>query len=164
MKSFHRIPLPGLLLIAAITSTHSLHSAAPPERESSVLEFLSIDGRRIPAVLSMPRGAGPYPAVVTIHGGDGDREISYLRTLAVSNDATPTVTALNAQPWAILSGGGSFEAFEAQVVDSREGGASGFMVGRALWAEAARAHGAERDRAITDLVLPRWQRLCTATS
>lgn len=74
------------------------------------------------------------------------------------------ITAACSQPWAILSGGGSFEAFEAQVVDSREGGASGFMVGRALWAEAARAHGAERDRAITDLVLPRWQRLVDRTS
>ena len=80
-----------------------LRSAAPPERDSSVLEYLSIDGRKIPAVLSMPRGAGPFPAVVTIHGGEGDREISYLRTLAVANDATPTVVTLNAQPWAILS-------------------------------------------------------------
>lgn len=103
MKSFRHLRLPVLLAAAAIASPNSLHSAAPPERDSSVLEFLSIDGRRIPAVLSMPRGAGPFPVVVTIHGGEGDREISYLRTLAVSNDATPTVSTLNAQPWAILS-------------------------------------------------------------
>jgi epothilone polyketide synthase D len=68
-----------------------------------VLEYLSIDGRKIPAVLSMPRGAGPFPVVVTIHGGEGDREISFLRTLAISNDATPTVVTLNAQPWAVLA-------------------------------------------------------------
>ena len=72
-------------------------------RDESVLEYASVDGRRIPAVLSMPRGAGPFPVVVTIHGGQGDREISYLRTLAVANPATPTVTTLNEQPWAILS-------------------------------------------------------------
>jgi dienelactone hydrolase len=68
-----------------------------------VLEYRSIDGKVIPAVLSMPRGNGPFPAVVTIHGGEGDREVSYLRTLAVPNDATPTVVTLNTQPWAVLS-------------------------------------------------------------
>jgi len=78
--------------------------------------------------------------------------------------ACRAITSVCSQPWAILSGGGSFESFEAQVVDACEGGASGFMVGRALWAEAARAHGAERDRAITELVLPRWQRLVDRTS
>ncbi|MFZ9840016.1 MAG: alpha/beta hydrolase family protein [Opitutaceae bacterium] len=90
-------------LVLGVVAVAPLRAAAPPERDASVLEFLSIDGRRIPAVLSMPRGAGPFPAVVTIHGGEGDREINYLRTLAVANDATPTVTALNTQPWAILS-------------------------------------------------------------
>lgn len=74
------------------------------------------------------------------------------------------VTAACSQPWAILSGGGSFESFEEQVVDSREGGASGFMVGRALWAEAARASGADRDRLMTELLLPRWQRLEQVTA
>jgi len=78
--------------------------------------------------------------------------------------ACRAITSVCSQPWAILSGGGSFESFEAQVVDACEGGASGFMVGRALWAEAARVHGAERDRAITELVLPRWKRLVDRTS
>ena len=74
------------------------------------------------------------------------------------------VTDTCSQPWALLSGGGSFESFEAQVIDSREGGASGFMVGRALWAEAARATGAERDRLLAEVVLPRWRRLESATA
>jgi len=99
---FIRLRLAAALALAA-TAGCPLHAAAPPEREASVLEYLSIDGRRIPAVLSMPRGTGPFPAVVTIHGGEGDREVNYLRTLALANDATPTVTTLNAQPWAILA-------------------------------------------------------------
>lgn len=84
-----------------------------------MLEYLSIDGRKIPAVLSMPRGAGPFPVVVTIHGGEGDREINYLRTLAVANDATPTVVTLNAQPWAVLAidyRSGLFDLEEEDVV------------------------------------------------
>lgn len=67
------------------------------------------------------------------------------------------------QPWAILSGGGTFESFAEQVRDAMEGGASGFMVGRALWGEAARARGAERQRIIDEVVLPRWRVLCAAT-
>ncbi|MFM8312037.1 MAG: hypothetical protein ACKOAZ_09070 [Ilumatobacteraceae bacterium] len=67
------------------------------------------------------------------------------------------ITAACAQPWAILSGGGTFESFADQVRDAIAGGASGFMVGRALWAEAARATGADRARALADIVLPRWQ-------
>jgi tagatose-1,6-bisphosphate aldolase len=74
------------------------------------------------------------------------------------------VTDVCSQPWALLSGGGSFESFEVQVIDSREGGASGFMVGRALWAEVARASGTDRDRLMTELLLPRWQRLEQATA
>jgi tagatose-1,6-bisphosphate aldolase len=67
------------------------------------------------------------------------------------------------QPWAILSGGGTFESFAEQVRDAMEGGASGFMVGRALWGEAARARGAERQRIVDEVVLPRWRVLCAAT-
>ena len=64
-------------------------------------------------------------------------------------------------PWAMLSGGGSFEVFEAQVDVALASGCSGFMVGRALWGEAALASGAERSRLIDELVVPRFQRLRT---
>lgn len=89
------------LLVALMAAGSGLRAAIA--RTESTLEYASVDGRKIPAVLSMPQGAGPFPVVVTIHGGQGDREISYLRTLAVANNATPTVTTLNEQPWAILS-------------------------------------------------------------
>jgi polyhydroxybutyrate depolymerase len=72
-------------------------------REVTELQYPSSDGRTIPAVLSMPRGEGPFPVVVTIHGGQGDRDFQYLRTMAAPNPVSPTVTALNERPWAVLA-------------------------------------------------------------
>ena len=73
--------------------------------------------------------------------------------------ACARITEVCSQPWAILSGGGTFESFAQQVSDAFAGGASGFMVGRALWGEAAMARDAERQRIIADVVLPRWNAL-----
>lgn len=78
--------------------------------------------------------------------------------------ACQSITEVCRQPWAILSGGGTFESFAQQVGEAMEGGASGFMVGRALWGEAARARGAERERLLHELVLPRWRTLCEITA
>jgi tagatose-1,6-bisphosphate aldolase len=75
--------------------------------------------------------------------------------------ACRAVTERCEQPWAILSGGGDFELFAEQVVASMEAGCSGFMVGRALWGEAARCPTARRAAVIDELVLPRWHRLTT---
>lgn len=67
-------------------------------------------------------------------------------------------------PWAILSGGGSFDDFASQVAVATAAGCSGFMVGRALWGEAARAAPADRHAVIAEIVLPRWHRLCEITT
>jgi enterochelin esterase-like enzyme len=81
--------------------------SATPEtvgtREITELQFESSDKRKIAAVLSMPKGDGPFPVVVTIHGGQGDRDYDYIRTMAVPNKVSPTVSALNDQPWAVLA-------------------------------------------------------------
>ena len=74
-------------------------------------------------------------------------------------DACGAITDVCRQPWAILSGGGTFESFALQVSDAFAGGGSGFMVGRALWGEAARARGDERQQIIDEVVLPRWRAL-----
>lgn len=79
-------------------------------------------------------------------------------------DACRAVTERCRQPWAILSGGGGFDVFAEQVAAATEGGAAGFMVGRALWGEAARCPAADRDRIIHELVLPRWHRLIDITA
>ncbi|MFN9704456.1 MAG: alpha/beta hydrolase family protein, partial [Planctomycetota bacterium] len=65
--------------------------------------YPSSDGRAIPYVLSLPAGDGPFPVVVTIHGGQGDRDLTYLRTMAVPGPASATVQALNERPWAVLA-------------------------------------------------------------
>ena len=65
--------------------------------------YPSSDGRAIPYVLSLPAGDGPFPVVVTIHGGQGDRDMTFLRTMAVPGPASATVKALNERPWAVLA-------------------------------------------------------------
>lgn len=73
--------------------------------------------------------------------------------------ACAAVTARCAQPWALLSGGGSFESFADQVALATTAGAAGFMVGRALWGEAARATETDRPALIAQVVVPRWHHL-----
>ena len=72
-------------------------------REVTEMEYASSDGRKIPCVLSMPKGDGPFPCIVTIHGGQGNRDLAYIRTCAAPNPISPTVNTLNEQPWAILA-------------------------------------------------------------
>ena len=73
--------------------------------------------------------------------------------------ACSAVTDLATMPWAMLSGGGSFETFEHEYATASAAGCSGFMVGRALWGEAVKAPAAERSTIIADVVRPRFQRL-----
>ncbi len=68
------------------------------------------------------------------------------------------------QPWALLSGGGDFESFAAQLGAAFAGGAAGFMVGRALWGEAATCPSDRRPAVTADLVIPRWTALCNITA
>lgn len=62
-------------------------------------------------------------------------------------------------PWAMLSGGGSFDDFADQFATASGVGCSGFMVGRALWGEAVKAPAAERAGLLREQVRPRFERL-----
>jgi tagatose-1,6-bisphosphate aldolase len=62
-------------------------------------------------------------------------------------------------PWAMLSGGGTFDDFADQFTVASDAGCFGFMVGRALWGEAVKAPADERSRMIVDVVRPRFERL-----
>ena len=58
-------------------------------------------------------------------------------------------------PWTLLSGGGTFDSYYAQLEVAMESGCAGFTVGRALWGEAALAPAADRPAVIADLIAPR---------
>ena len=58
-------------------------------------------------------------------------------------------------PWTLLSGGGAFESYRAQLEVAVASGCAGFTVGRALWGEAAVAPPADRPAVIADLIAPR---------
>ncbi len=73
--------------------------------------------------------------------------------------ACTEITDIATMPWAMLSGGGSFDDFADQYAVAAEAGCSGFMVGRALWGEAATAPPADRRAIISDVVRPRFERL-----
>ncbi len=81
-----------------------------------------------------------------------------------SADACARITELASMPWAMLSGGGSFEDFRDQLTVAVAAGCSGFMVGRALWGEAARAAPADRAAIIEGLVRPRFAELVAINS
>jgi len=62
------------------------------------------------------------------------------------------ISARSPMPWAMLSGGGSFGAFIDQLGVAMESGASGCMVGRALWGDAVLAPVDTRQEMIDTLV------------
>lgn len=63
-------------------------------------------------------------------------------------------------PWVVLSGGVAFDLFERQVKAACEGGASGFLAGRAIWKEAmAIGDAGGRDAFLRDVAAPRMERL-----
>jgi tagatose 1,6-diphosphate aldolase len=80
---------------------------------------------------------------------------------AVWADACAELDAASPVPWALLSGGDPYELFRDQVRVACEAGASGFMVGRALWGEAVTTPLAERQRLAESLLRPRFQELAT---
>jgi tagatose 1,6-diphosphate aldolase len=60
-------------------------------------------------------------------------------------EACKELDAASALPWVLLSGGVDGTTFEAQVSCACDSGASGVLVGRSVWAEAATMEPAARD-------------------
>ena len=58
-------------------------------------------------------------------------------------------------PWTLLSGGGNYDSYHAQLEVAMASGCAGFTVGRALWGEAALAPPPDRPKVIGDLIAPR---------
>ena len=121
--------------------------ADPRERASVVLRTVERFAAIGPDLLKLP-----FPVDTTV---EPDRDVWAAACAAVTRRCP--------MPWVLLSGGGPFDDFAAQVDVATHHGCAGFMVGRALWGEAARASDADRDAVIEEIVLPRWHRLTDIT-
>ena len=74
-------------------------------------------------------------------------------------DACDELDGASALPWVLLSGGVDDRTFEAQVSVACEAGASGVLVGRSVWAEAAAMEAGARDDFLVTKGRERLQRL-----
>lgn len=74
-------------------------------------------------------------------------------------EACAELDAASALPWVLLSGGVGDATFEEQVATACEAGASGVLVGRSVWAEAATMEPQARDLFLAGTARDRLQRL-----
>ncbi|MFN2134986.1 MAG: hypothetical protein ACK2UK_03475 [Candidatus Promineifilaceae bacterium] len=81
---------------------------------------------------------------------------------AVWAEACRGVSNVAVCPWIILSAGVTFEEFEQQTAVACQNGASGVLVGRAVWAEAADLSGADRESFLRTVAVERMARLTGA--
>ncbi len=73
----------------------------------------------------------------------------------VWEEACRELTAASTTPWVLLSAGVSFEEFLRQTALACAAGASGVMAGRAIWAEATRLAGTDRDKFLATVAVDR---------
>jgi tagatose-1,6-bisphosphate aldolase len=74
-------------------------------------------------------------------------------------EACEELDAASSLPWVLLSGGVDEATFEAQVSSACEAGASGVLVGRSIWAEAATMPPADRPAFLSTTGRDRLRRL-----
>lgn len=102
------------------------------QRREAVIAAARHFSRRGVAVMKME-----FPIDVK---ADPDERV-WTAALAELNDACAT-------PWALLSAGVSYDVFVRQAQLACEAGASGVIAGRAVWADAVRLSGRDRDQFI----------------
>lgn len=78
-------------------------------------------------------------------------------------DACEELDAASTVPWVLLSGGVDDATFERQVEVACRAGASGVLVGRSVWAEAATMPAADRDAFLSTTARERLARLTALT-
>lgn len=74
-------------------------------------------------------------------------------------EACAELSAASLVPWVLLSAGVSYEDFERQTTIACQSGASGVLVGRAVWQEAANNDGPARTEFLRTTASVRMQRL-----
>lgn len=72
------------------------------------------------------------------------------------------VEALDGRPWVMLSGGGDFDDYLAQVTTAVAHGCTGFMAGRAVWREVTQVAIEDRAATLREIARPRFERLRAA--
>lgn len=77
------------------------------------------------------------------------------------SEACAELSAAAEVPWTLLSWGVSYERFREQLTAACEAGASGFLVGRALWRPALSPN--DRESALRRAVVPRFDELTDIT-
>ena len=140
----HDLPLflePLAYAIEPGLSTDSIEFAK--RRRSIVVETVRRLGAFGPEVLKVQ-----FP-VDTRH--EPDRAL-WAEACSELNEASPV-------PWALLSGGDPYELFRDQVRVATSVGASGFMVGRALWSDYVRTPVADQPRLMDEVLRPRFAEL-----
>lgn len=93
-------------------------------------------------------GADLYKAEVPFHG-EGDLS-------AITRSAAAISEAIQG-PWVVLSNGVKAEFFADAVMACAQGGASGFLAGRAVWADIVGAP--DINKALRDISVPRLEKL-----
>ncbi|MGD8485592.1 MAG: tagatose 1,6-diphosphate aldolase [Chloroflexota bacterium] len=86
-------------------------------------------------------------------------DIGLVDDRAVWREACAELDSVAPVPWALLSGGGSFERFREQLAVACDAGASGFMVGRALWGEYVTAPRDQQPELMQTVLQPRFEEL-----
>jgi dipeptidyl aminopeptidase/acylaminoacyl peptidase len=89
--------------VSAQTGSVPVVTPATSERTVEETSFRAGDGAELRALLSVPKGRGPFPVVVTLHGGAGGRDYRVLRGHAAPEAGSPTVQMLNGEPWAVYA-------------------------------------------------------------
>lgn len=145
----HDIPLflePLAYAIEPGVTTDSAKFAA--QRRRLVIETVRRLGALGPDILKVQ-----FP-VDTLHQSDR----------AVWADACSELDEMSPVPWALLSGGDPYELFRDQVRVACAAGASGFLVGRALWGEYVQASIDEQPGIMETIVRPRFAELSAVAS
>jgi dipeptidyl aminopeptidase/acylaminoacyl peptidase len=81
-------------VLAGPQSTEQL----PDGSTGQAVSFQGSDGTSIPAYTRRPKGAGPFPVVVILHGGAPDAGITY----ALGHAAIPPIADFIAAGWAVM--------------------------------------------------------------
>jgi tagatose 1,6-diphosphate aldolase len=114
------------------------------------LEHVVVDMAQVFSAMRVDVLKLQFPLDVT---QDEDRE--HWRVACRAVDAACTV------PWALLSAGVDYTTFAEQARIACEAGASGVIVGRAVWTEAVALHGPALDQFVTETARDRMRELAS---